>query len=568
MLLGAVLSTILLLLRFSKVQLTQDEAVVCESDGHCVLTGSKTLYQDDLCEIPPKFPSLKITPNYEPLLSRKPARDVELSRGGGCSDGRDNSNNVSDIVLESIEISYTSVSVQYLSLCVSWELASSSGQHGGLQVDYGERHIANGRVIELSRLRYCVSNPTRRKLCLNNIKYGMLLGKYHTIEVFPYPHSSDDDLDRAKKTDIVQNTIAGCADIPQVNGTACGLKEYNEPRNIILESCTRENGSMKEKDLKLSWDPPAGAEVPPQSYIAIISDEDKLFRHFNITNSYWLILRGMNASKTYTVEMKAYRQCSGLGSAMLSDLGYGKVSGVVRETSRNCTTTFELDTDTTSVNYNTSSETASPLTANNEYYLPVLLGTIGTVVLAGLILTVFGFILLKHFQHSSINKTAIYPKPLENPKVFVFYSPSMCDSRLKSLQERIVCLLLEYFEVVTPDDISSGNISMWLEDTVKSVHSILLVANKEFCCDWNKSKDDRSPVMNSLELLISSAAAQNSIGKFGFVSSEDGLQDVFVPDHSYLKLMPVFLLGQKTCDIDKLYQFVTKSRGIELGTDS
>ncbi len=546
----------LLLLFCLSLRVSGDPAI-CESVGTCLEYPSK-------CQCDPLQDCFTVStdtkyPSYEPgtrdgaIIS--PGRKTSCEeRLGWTSAGRTN------ITLDSVQLRYVSISPKFLAICVSWNVSQSSGSSGGFVVE-------TIKGLERVNLRYCVSDSTRREMCINNLEYRVYHGQAsQTLRVYPFPLAGDDIVQVHKRSAVIRNDLAGCSDADSSVGI-CGPNAYKAPMNVTVMSRVCDEGV---KDLSISWLPPPEAKIAPQVYYVSLYVSRRRWKSFKVINSSQITVRNLSANVNYTTVVRAYGRCAGLGdyytnnlhSCGTNQLGCGRPTFRITEQWADCPRATSQPAY--SNNHATTSQVLKDSSPQNTAIIAV---SVTVVVSCAFVIVLVVFAIVGIFKWRS-SDSIVFPTALQKPKIFVFYSPSMCDSRLKSLQERIVCLLLEYFEVVTPDDISSGNISMWLEDTVKSVHSILLVANKEFCCDWNKSKDDRSPVMNSLELLISSAAAQNSIGKFGFVSSEDGLQDVFVPDHSYLKLMPVFLLGQKTCDIGKLYQFVTKSRGIEFSTDT
>ena len=522
---------------------------LCESTGTCE-EAQKSCQRDVSTDCYDR-----INENHAQKASFEPSHDGDLGIESAksktyCSNVLElTDNNISDMTLEpSLEILHVSLSPKYFSVCVSWNLTASSGSYGGF-------------VVRYANSKYCISDSSRRSMCINNLEFENP-GIHTDIHVYPVPHRRDTVLDSIKRSQHVRTNMTGCADADRNIGT-CGPKRYTRPVNLIVTSSECEEG----KQLQVSWDP-LNAHPPPSVYYVNIMynvNTKESQKYYIVTNSTQLTLKNLSVAVNYSVYVRAYHNCSGLGDYYRTArrwLGCGFGTKWVKEEKAECVVT------TSSSEAQENSTTLLPVPNSPDgraglfVGLPIAVAVAVVVVLVVVIACVIGVV-----KHIHISPLVIHPKA-QKPKIFVFYSPSMCDSRLKNVQERVVCLLTEYFEVVTLNDISSGNMSLWLEETVKSAHSVLMVANKEFCCDWNRSKEDRLPLMNLLELHISSAAAQNSLGKFAFVCAEDSLQDVFVPSHSYLKLMPVFLLGRKNCDLDRLYQFVTKSRGIEFTSES
>ena len=563
MLAGMQATVLALLLQCCWTQLVLGQSVICESPGHCEETSSGCVKDDHSdCILNLIVNGDNKYASYEP--SDRKNDTIIVSSRASCEDKtRWSSMERTNMTLESLKLDYISRSPKYVTICASWNLTQSSGQNGGFAVEVmNQRRQVN--------YRYCVTDSTTRKVCINNFRYDKL-NKEQYIRVYPFKLDGDDDKAYVSKTERIHDDLVGCADVSQSVGI-CGPKHYSSAENLTVRSCLHghedEDGA---KDLRITWEPPTGAvELPEIYFVTLYTPRPWRDFFFRVTNSLQVTVRNISASFNYSVKVQPYGRCVGRGDYPAENkLGCGDPTGRIKEVLTECTS----PASTTSHNYTVTSPYTLGASRSDrkfdgpELYSTVVFGIIGGILLVALVLTPIVLLVIRTMQHST-SLVTIYPKFPQKLKVFVFYASSMSESRLKIVQERIVYTLLEYFDVVTPNDKSSGNISIWLEDVMKSVDSIFLVGNKEFCCDWMKSKEERSPVMNSLELLISSAAAQDAISRFGFISAEDSVQDVFIPDNSYLKVMPVFLLGQKTCDIDKLYQFVTKSRGIELTTDT
>ena len=558
-----------LLLQCCWAQLVLGQSVICESPGHCEETSSGCVKDDPYnCITNLIVNNDKKYASYEP--SDRASDTITVSSPqSSCEDKTGwSSMERTNMTLESLKLDYISRSPKYVTICASWNLTQSSGQNGGFAVEVTRR---GGRA----NYRYCVTNSTTRKVCINNFWYDKLRNKEQYIRVYPFKQDGDVVRASVSKTERIHNDLVGCADVSQSVGT-CGPKHYSSAENLTVRSCLHghedEDGANTARDLRITWEPPTGAVELPGTYYVTLYTKNWPWRYFKVTDSLQVTVRNVSASFNYTVKVQPYGRCVGLGDYPTTNkLGCGDPTGRIMEVLTECTspasTTSHNYTVTTPYKYTLGASRSDRKFDGPQLYSTVVFGIIGGILLVAIVLTPIVLLVIRTMQHST-SLVTIYPKFPQKLKVFVFYASSMSESRLKIVQERIVCTLLEYFDVVTPNDKSSGNISIWLEDVMKSVDSIFLVGNKEFCCDWMKSKEERSPVMNSLELLISSAAAQDAISRFGFISAEDSVQDVFIPDNSYLKVMPVFLLGQKTCDIDKLYQFVTKSRGIELTTDT
>lgn len=389
------------------------------------------------------------------------------------------------------------------------------------------------------------------------------------VDVLPYPDPRSSE-DAIKVSQLIHHDINGCADIEH-KGTICNIKPYPKPENLSVETCVRANDT---KRLDITWDPPnVHSDVPlPDIYHIYLFDETRTYsraQYFTVRNASQVLLANLSAAHNYSVEVVPYRTCSGLGSVD-SRIGCGSSSDETRERLLgSCDSVYGITTETY-YNSSTMQYTMKPFNATrNPYLIPVLTSVMLAVTIALVVVVALAVVhCVKLNKHHEVDDRSCICLPKTGDyvyKVFVFYSSHMSHTHNSYIQKHVICNLLKYFKVITSNDISRGNISIWLEDAVNSADSVLLVGNEEFCSEWEKK--ERSPTLNSLELIISAAASRNTIAKFGFISIEKSEKDVAIPDNSYLKLMPVFFMGEKKCEMEKIYRFVTRSRGIDLAQE-
>jgi len=494
---------------------------------------------------------LSVYPSYEPQGPHE-WTEIASSSQRACV-GPENWTNIS---LQSIHIKYISINPNYLSVCITWTLSSKSGHYGGLEI----RILSEYSAIEY---RYCVKNTYETKVCINRFRYDTL-ASYKTVEVLPYPIALDDSEEGVKKSAVVRKDIEGCVDVIH-NSTVCGIKQYLRPQNVTVVSNLCGDNTKK---LDIVWRHPElalGDVLPSKYYIHLYNQRKEILHIFVVDHSLKVLIQNLSIQHSYYVGVQAYHVCAGLGSYGTTGndrFGCGKLM-MVKENHTYPRDCF-LENEST-----TFSEVSSVEIILNRKGID-LNAIILVILFCSLTLTIgivaFVVILLYGLLKFCGNKMSSFVCPQKTQrKVFVFFSPNMSQASLEYIQKHVICSLLEYFDIVTPNDITSGNMSMWLEESMNSVDSVLIVGNKDLCYDWEQ--EERSPILNSLELLVSAAASQNTIGKFCFISVADSTSDVSVPNNSYLKLMPVFHMGQKKFEIDKLYQFVTKSRGIEFSND-
>ena len=524
-------------------------SVICESTGLCQESDSQCTYDSlQLC-FPDSGLILYRYASYEPS-GQQEDYEIKTSTLQACSV----STSFTNISLQDVRVVYVSINPTYLSICITWSLARNSGFYGGLEI----------RVLSLHnriQYRYCVRNAHRMKMCINNFMYEDLSG-YEAVEVLPYPLASDDNEDIFKKSELLRGDIDGCADVEH-GGTICNIKQYLIPTNLVVVSAICEDHT---KRLNISWGRPIidNSSVLPMEYYVYLYNGRVMLYKFKVENSLQLMLHNLSASYNYSVGVQAYHKCAGLGDYATTGsdrFGCGRPKLENENFIGQCAS-FSKDEGVTFEVKETHKEThkveipTNPNTANIIVWTSALC-TIAVII--GIIVLIISLLFLLRYCGKKMH-FLVHPQKT-HCKVFVFCSPSMSQASLENVQKHVICSLLEYFDIVTPSDISSGNVSMWMEESMNSVDSILIVGNKDLCHDWEM--EERSPILNSLELIVSAAVSQNTIGKFCFVSIADSMNDVSVPNNLYLKLMPIFLMGQKKFEIEKLYQFVTKSRGIE-----
>ncbi len=550
-------TSVVLLLFFIECITVEINCLICKTTGICHEINSKC--KNDLLQA--CFPDSESFFHHTKYLSNEPSGEQESSDIAAPShEACFGPERLTNISLLKIRLDYFSINPDYFSICVAWNLTEYSGHYGGYEV----RVIGKYNNIVY---RYCIRNPYQTHICINKFRYDEI-PTYAAIEVLPYPVASDDNEQLHKKSRDLRADIEGCADIHH-NGTICSMKQYQAPRNVVVTSAICNDYT---KEINITWNHPANTYAVPMAYYIYIYNESKkeIIHILKVTNSLQIQLHNLSANYRYLVRIQAYHNCSGLGDYGTTGshrFGCGKIKEQKEVYNQEFACQFVEESSTVSSQFDKTFTTNVPfsqIAANVDIVLFSSLFCTIIVVIGTATLAIFTLFLVLKYCKKKIS-SFVYPQRTPR-KVFVFCSPSMSQASLEHVQKHIIRSLLDYFDIITPSDIDSGNISMWLEDSMNSVDSILIVGNKDLCQDWEK--EERSPLLNSLELLVSAAASQNTIGKFCFISDADSTSDVSVPNNSYLKLMPVFLMGQKKFEIEKLYHFVTKSRGIEFSNET
>ena len=446
---------------------------------------------------------------------------------------------------------------QYFKINITWSVENSDEDlTGGFQVKLNEDGHTKRCV--------CILNASMRSFEMLDFEYDRPR-EVMTMQVEVSPYRS-----RVSQNSRFSNTFKrprGCADIP-IRGEYCE-RAYGKPRNLTFRP-TICNGV---KQLDINWAPPslhAGDLEPPLYYLGIFPKrffiEEHLIAVFRVSNATAVKVTNLNASLDYLVYLQPYKYCSGAGSFGMrlvtekfgcGDWTYRSERGPVSL----CESSAVVSSITVTPSIvPTISNTPTPTPSNTPIPTPTMLLPLLALLLipvALVILIVILCILVLQHKYDKEPRVGNIYKP-DSSKLLILYCSNSPQKELTYIQKHVVSILSEYFEVVTPNDICSGNISEWLEMMVGTSKVVLLVANGEFCLEWKRN--DRSQLINCLEHLISSAASCNSIEKFGFVVMQDHM---VIPDNNYLKLLPVFVMRKGKYEVEKIYRFVTHSKPLE-----
>lgn len=398
-----------------------------------------------------------------------------------------------------------------------------------------------------------------------NLKYKSISSALR-VKVLPYPLPPTGSLSPAQ---IQITSPNGCADT-FIGNTVCNTRYYDAPVNLrVLSSIC--NGT---KRMEISWDPPSNAPEPPMYYVYInIIDEYSSTHIFTVHNATSMIVRNLNASLDYWAQVQAYSRCSGLGNLLEHDreLGCGqRLWPLEPENIVECPTsiatfstpqpTSELPTSVTLISDN------SPTTETGKKRSSLLFLVCIPVVSILIVVVAISLCILKHY--CVIGRDDVIPKNtgLENQQLLIFYCSTTTPKNTSYIQKHVICKLLPYFNILTPNNFSRGDVSTWLEEAVQASKAVLLVCNEELCLEWEM--EGRNPSLNALRHLISAAVSSNIIDKFGIIVTRESQKDECIPDNYYLQLMPVFLMSKGKHEVDAIYKFVNRVKPFQFSTGS
>ena len=444
-------------------------------------------------------------------------------------------------------------SPRYFKINITWSVENSDEDlTGGFQVKLNEDGHTKRCV--------CILNASMRSFEMLDFEYGR--------EVTMQVEVSSGVSENSRLSNEFKRP-RGCADIP-IREEYCE-RAYGKPRNLTLRP-TICNGV---KQLDINWAPPslhAGVE-PPLYYLGIFPKrlfiEEHLIAVFRVSNATAVKVTNLNASLDYLVYLQPYKYCSGAGSFGMrlvtekfgcGDWTYRSETGPVSL----CESSAVVSSITVTPSIvPTISNTPMPTPSNTPMPSPTMLLPLLALLLIPIVvilIVILCILVLQHKYGKEPRVGNIY-KP-DSSKLLILYCSDSPQKELTYIQKHVVSILSEYFEVVTPNDKCSGNISEWLERMVVTSKAVLLVANGEFYSEWKRN--DRSQPINCLYHLISSAASCNTIEKFGLVVMQDHM---VVPDNHYLKLLPVFVMRKGKYEVEKIYRFVTHSKPFEFTDD-
>ena len=459
--------------------------------------------------------------------------------------------NATLIQLKSVDAQLVSVDPKYFSVNVRWTLKNNSGHYGGYEL-----RLLKDENIEPYRC-LCISDSNLLSFSMINIEYATDY-KNMKVEVLPYPSEHHNEPVRTFFT-----KPEGCADIEHEN-TLCDIKSYSRPENLTVLSSVC-SGGMKELDI--SWDPPSlppNGTKPPTYYIYVYRDHSKTaYKTFIVHHTRRVRVNNLNASCPYRVKVRPYKRCSGLGNYHINqDIGCGNsieesemVTSLCNDTKGNASTVTENTV------YNITEGPDNISQTRTQHILVYTL--ISTFVALAIILVLFAVLIL-YLRSCYDTSKDVHPTSDDSKEsVVVFYCRNTPSEGIDYIQKHVIFPLTEYFQVISLNDFSKGDIVKWLERVIRTSRAVLIVGNKEFCVEWMDKVGSRSPLLNSLDHIISAEVSSDTIERFGIILLDDSQKEHCIPDNSYLNLMPIFVMGKGKSDTAKIYRFVTHTKQIE-----
>ena len=321
----------------------------------------------------------------------------------------------------------------------------------------------------------------------------------------------------------------------------CPVQLPNAPTRVSVLSRLSANAT---KELDVSWISRSVAPPPSETYYATVFDNlNNITMRFVVIGSRNIKISGLHANTNYSFHVQVYSICSGISlfySNYSRDIGCGALSNITKES-------FLLST------------TASPVfpisTGYTHFHNHRVLFIASTSIMASLILAfaLVGLLFLSIFLYHKRYRMGIREDPNPSPlqlvdpqsklDALVLYSQGSPTSEQIEIEQYIVCLLKrDRLKVLSCNDHTEKTIMQWVEENARSAHAVFVVCNKEFYNEWGMQF--RTPLINSLEVIIASAVSQKTIKKYATVLLKPS-DEQYIPDNLYLKGIRSFVVGAR-----------------------
>lgn len=464
--------------------------------------------------------------------------------------------------ITSVWSAVTSLDPQHFALDVSWyyrdaENAIAVTPSNSSLRGYEVRVKQSSRIVEC----WCLWEPR-----IFNITLGLdLTLQYRSsslmdIEVLTLPFSNKfDETYYARNNETVWPSSCNNETVVHSSASSCTPPPYPDPRNVQAESRIASDFT---KTLRVSWSHPSVTSHPLLYYVYCTSERDNVTVLANGTLS--VSITGLDLNQTYSVQVQAYFPCSGTSSYISSgfrgEIGCGMLSDVAG-VSVLSTTASTIPTSATSLPSDLTTEQLD----STSLLASVLLTVFLVLLILSLVLTVFLVVKYRRYcQRYCLAKSpftgvddlyeieeGLLGKPVQLD-VLVLYSMNTPRSEQEDIERFIVSRLKQRFQVNSCNDHTEKTIMEWVEERTRNARSVLIVCNKSFYKDW--SGQSRSPLLNSLETLITSSVANGKFSKYATVVFGKSSKQ-FIPENQYLQAMPSFAVGTETVD-DDIYGFI------------
>ncbi len=309
----------------------------------------------------------------------------------------------------------------------------------------------------------------------------------------------------------------------------------DSPQNIQFIYRTSE-------ELQVSWSHPSVSPHPAEYYIYITDGQENYTILANKTRS--IFISGLNSTQQYSVQVQAYSRCSGLSNSISGSgegIGCGLLSDSISVRPLPIVTSHSFTTFTTpTVNISSTPPHHQP-THLRVFYIAITIPLIVFILLVLIIVVVIAVILHRIPKPISDDRI-VHPKSSLKSDVLVLYSQNTPLEEQIFIQTYVVARIkVEGMSVRSCNDHNfEKTIAQWVEEQVRHSYNIFIICNKSFYKEWNSEK---TPLLNSLETIISSAASHKNIDKYATILL--GKRDKnMIPDNLYLKGMKSFVIGE------------------------
>lgn len=293
------------------------------------------------------------------------------------------------------------------------------------------------------------------------------------------------------------------------------------------------------KELDVSWVSESAGHPPEIYYTTVLDDLNNVTLRFVVNRSRHIKISGLRVGTNYSVQVQGYSMCSGISSfysGFSSEIGCGTWSELMNES-------FQVP-----ITVSPTGSTRYPPSHDHHVIFISSTITMAVLILAILlvvILSVSIFLYRKWYSmRIRMDPSSIHlVDPLRKLDALVLYSQSTPTLEKIEIEQYVVSFLKHArFKVLSCNDHTERTIVQWVEENARSAHTVFIVCNKHFCKEW--TMQFRTPLLNSLEMIITSAVGQKSIEKYATVLLRPS-DEQYIPNHLYLKGMRSFVVGAR-----------------------
>lgn len=443
-----------------------------------------------------------------------------------------------------------SLDPQHFGVNVSWNYPDREGainmpRLGRRLSGYEVRVYQNDTVVQC----WCVREPSVSSLILGTnltLQYTISTRLKLEVRTLPFDRRQDDFIYLTSQTVDWSSTCNAIMHTP----ASCSPPPYGPPQHVRVDS-------RSAQQLQVLWSHPTQPPAPPPQLYYVYGYSERQNFSLLANGTLNITISDLDQYQNYSIRVQAYSHCSGLSyffSGLGQEVGCGQLSAAavpaVAVTSGPTSAAFPSTTTDHTVPISQPPIPPAHKTSPHPLLSLILVAPV-IVVIAGLL----GFVVYFCIHEKKVEPPRGNIEPDKEPDILVLYSLLTPLSEQILIQSYVVTTLKQQFMVRSCDDHTEKTFVQWVEEQARLARLILIVCNKSFYADWTSSR--RSPLVNSLETIVTSAVSRGNISKYAVVILEKG-GEKYIPENLYLKSMDKFYMGKNVGnkDLDKILHFM------------